>query len=279
MSDKIQAEPCDALSPWDTVQLARHPERPHSSFYLHSFDDFDELHGDRMSGDCRAVLAGTAMFNGRAVMLLGQEKGHDLDSRIAHNFGMPRPEGYRKAGRCYQLAERYQMPLIIFLDSPGAHAGVDAEQHNQSEAIASNIVLMTGLSVPILVYVIGEAMSGGAMAMGVSDYTAMLQYSVYSVISPEGCSGILWKDKQHMDKASEMMAVTAPSLLSRGFIDTIIDEPQGGAHQDPSQILQIVRNDIQVQLDRLCSIPTKQLIAQRQQRLLSPHASLHGDQS
>ena len=174
------------LSPWQTVQLARHPDRPHSSFYIQSFDDFDELHGDRMSADCRAVIAGTAMFNGRSVMLLGQEKGHDLESRIEHNFGMPRPEAYRKAGRCYRLAERYRMPLIIFLDSPGAHAGVDAERHNQSEAIASNIVSMTGLSVPILVYVIGEAMSGGAMAMGVSDYTAMLQYSVYSVISPEG---------------------------------------------------------------------------------------------
>lgn len=273
MSESLQPEPRDGLSSWDTVQLARHPERPHSSFYLQSFEDFDELHGDRMSADCRAVIAGTAMFNGRAVMLLGQEKGHDLESRIEHNFGMPRPEAYRKAGRCYRLAERYHMPLIIFLDSPGAHAGVDAEQHNQSEAIATNIVNMTGLSVPILVYVIGEAMSGGAMAMGVSDYTAMLQYSVYSVISPEGCSGILWKDKLHMDKASQMMAVTAPSLLSRGFIDAIIDEPDGGAHQNPCRILQLVRDDIQVQLDRLCSIPTDQLIAQRQHRLLSSHHS------
>lgn len=273
MSESLQPEPRDGLSPWDTVQLARHPERPHSSFYLQSFEDFDELHGDRMSADCRAVIAGTAMFNGRAVMLLGQEKGHDLESRIEHNFGMPRPEAYRKAGRCYRLAERYHMPLIIFLDSPGAHAGVDAEQHNQSEAIATNIVNMTGLSVPILVYVIGEAMSGGAMAMGVSDYTAMLQYSVYSVISPEGCSGILWKDKLHMDKASQMMAVTAPSLLSRGFIDAIIDEPDGGAHHNPCRILQLVRDDIQVQLDRLCSIPTDQLIAQRQHRLLSSHHS------
>ena len=180
-------------SAWETVQLARHPARPHALDYINHFDGFDELHGDRMYGDCRAVVGGMATFEGVSVMVLGQEKGHDLETRIEHNFGMPLPEGYRKAGRLFRLAERYQMPLIIFLDSPGAFAGVEAEKRNQSEAIASNIVQMTGLKVPIIVYVIGEAMSGGAMAMGVSDYTAMLANSVYSVISPEGALGFSGK--------------------------------------------------------------------------------------
>lgn len=256
-------------SAWDTVKLARHPDRPHASQYIQAFSDFDELHGDRMHSDCRAVIAGTAMHRDRAVMLLGQEKGHDLESRLEHNFGMPRPEAYRKAGRCYRLAERYQMPVIIFLDSPGAHAGISAEQHNQSEAIATNIVNMAGLKVPILVYVIGEAMSGGAMAMGVSDYTAMLSNSVYSVISPEGCSGILWKDKAHMSTASEMMAVTAPSLLDRGFIDKILPEPDGGAHCDSAAMLNTVFADIDVQLDRLCTLSEQALLERRQNRLLS----------
>jgi acetyl-CoA carboxylase carboxyl transferase subunit alpha len=256
-------------SAWETVKLARHSERPHASHYIHAFSDFDELHGDRMYSDCRAVIAGTAMHRGRAVMLLGQEKGHDLESRLEHNFGMPRPEAYRKAGRCYRLAERYHMPVIIFLDSPGAHAGISAEQHNQSEAIATNIVNMAGLKVPILVYVIGEAMSGGAMAMGVSDYTAMLSHSVYSVISPEGCSGILWKDKTHMATASEMMAVTAPSLLERGFIDRILPEPQGGAHCDSSTMLNTVFVDIDVQLNRLCALSEQALLERRHTRLLS----------
>lgn len=255
-------------SAWETVQLARHPARPHALDYINHFDGFDELHGDRMYGDCRAVVGGMATFEGVSVMVLGQEKGHDLETRIEHNFGMPLPEGYRKAGRLFRLAERYQMPLIIFLDSPGAFAGVEAEKRNQSEAIASNIVQMTGLKVPIIVYVIGEAMSGGAMAMGVSDYTAMLANSVYSVISPEGCSGILWKDKLHMQEASEQMAVTAPSLLHHGFIDAIIPEPEGGAHVDKAQTIQTVFSDLSVRLKQLCAYNIDDLVTKRQDRLL-----------
>ncbi len=255
-------------SAWETVQLARHPARPHALDYIKSFDAFDELHGDRMYGDCRAVVGGTATFEGVSVMVLGQEKGHDLETRIEHNFGMPLPEGYRKAGRLFRLAERYQMPLILFLDSPGAFAGVEAEKRNQSEAIASNIVQMVGLKVPIIVYVIGEAMSGGAMAMGVSDYTAMLTNSVYSVISPEGCSGILWKDKLHMQEASEQMAVTAPSLLNHGFIDAIIPEPEGGAHVDKTQTIRSVFSDLSVRLKQLRAQDIDDLVLKRQDRLL-----------
>ncbi|MEC8882816.1 MAG: carboxyltransferase subunit alpha [Pseudomonadota bacterium] len=256
------------LSAWDVVQLARHPERPHGSSYLKTFMDFDQLHGDRMYGDCQSIIAGTAMFDNRAVMLLAQEKGSDLESRIQHNFGMPMPEGYRKAARMYRLAERYRMPVVIFLDSPGAYAGVDAENRNQSQAIADNILLMTGLKVPIVVFVIGEAMSGGAMAMGVSDYTVMLSNSIYSVISPEGCSGILWKDKQHMADASEQMSITAPDLLKRGFIDEIIEEPSGGCHHDPEKVILSIHEVLKIQLDRLTSLSEKDLLKQRESRLL-----------
>lgn len=257
-----------AKNAWETVQVARHPMRPHALDYIRCFDDFDELHGDRMYGDCRAIVGGTATFADMSVMVIGQEKGHDLESRLEHNFGMPLPEGYRKASRLYKLAERYQMPLILFLDSPGAFAGVEAEKRNQSEAIASNIVQMTGLKVPIIVYVIGEAMSGGAMAMGVSDYTAMLSNSVYSVISPEGCSGILWKDKLHMQEASEQMAVTAPSLLSHGFIDAIITEPEGGAHLDKRQTIRTVLTDLSKRLKELLLIDVDVLVQKRQDRFL-----------
>lgn len=257
-----------ALSAWDVVQLARHPMRPHGSDYLKTFTEFDQLHGDRMYGDCQSIIAGTAMFENRAVMLLAQEKGCDLESRMQHNFGMPMPEGYRKAARMYRLAERYRMPVVIFLDSPGAYAGVDAEKRNQSQAIADNILLMTGLRVPIIVFVIGEAMSGGAMAMGVSDHTVMLSNSIYSVISPEGCSGILWKDKSHTIEASQQMSITAPDLLKRGFIDEIIEEPAGGCHLDPKKVILAVHNVLRAQLKRLSSMSEKDLLKLRESRLL-----------
>ena len=262
-------EPRCPAETWDTVKKARMVERPRASDYLASFNDFDELRGDRMHGDCRAVVAGTAMFDQTAVMLLGQEKGRDLTSRMAHNFGMPRPEAYRKARRLYQLAERWSMPIVIFLDSPGAYAGVDAEMRNQSEAIANNILAMTALRVPIVVFVIGEAMSGGAMAMGVADRTYMLSNAIYSVISPEGCSGILWKDKAHTQQAAAQMAVTAASMFDLGYIDGIVDEPGDGAHTDPALMIQGVHDQLRAALKSLMKLSPDDLVASRQKKLLS----------
>lgn len=277
MSDTIQSKrgenPRCLESTWATVLKARHENRPHASDYINAFDDFDELHGDRMHGDCRAVIGGTAMFGQTAVMLLGQEKGRDLNTRITHNFGMPRPEAYRKARRLYTLAERWSMPLVIFLDSPGAYAGVDAEMRNQSEAIASNILAMTALTVPIIVFVIGEAMSGGAMAMGVADRTYMLSNAIYSVISPEGCSGILWKDKSHVQQAAAEMAVTAQSMRDFGYIDGLISEPGEGAHTDPMAAIQSVQRTLRIALDELSSLSADELVSQRQQRLLHMSSS------
>lgn len=253
---------------WDALQAARSPERPRASAYLHSFSQFDELHGDRMFGDCQAVLGGTAFFDDFSIMLLGQEKGHDLESRLKHNFGMPMPEGYRKAARLYRLAERYRMPVVIFLDSPGAYAGVDAEKRNQSEAIASSILEMTSLTVPIVVFVIGEAMSGGAMAMGVSDCTVMLSNSVYSVISPEGCSGILWKDKLHVQDAAEAMEITAPKLLKNGFIDKIITEPESGIQGDFDSVISDVHTTLREILAKLSVLSVDELLKRREMRLM-----------
>lgn len=256
-------------SAWDVVQLARHPDRPRATDYIQSFTDFDALHGDRVYGDCQAIIAGTALFSGQAVMLLGQEKGRDLTTRVRHNFGMPMPEGYRKAARMYRLAERYKMPIVIFLDSPGAYAGVDAEKRNQSHAIADNIVLMTGIKVPIIVFVIGEAMSGGAMAMGVSDHTVMLSHAVYSVISPEGCASILWKDKKYAPEASKQMSITAPELFQSGYIDEIIQEPKGGAHHNAQLMIDSVHRVLHEQLKRLSALTETELLSTRESRLLS----------
>ena len=252
---------------WQTVQRARHPQRPKASQFINSFKDFDQLHGDRMFGDCQAIIGGTALFNNTAVMVMGQEKGHDTQSRIKHNFGMPRPEGYRKALRLYRLAERFQMPLVIFLDSPGAYAGVDAEQRNQSQAIADNILAMTTLRVPIIVYVIGEAMSGGAMAMGVADHIVMYENSIFSVISPEGCSGILWKDKSHTEAAAQAMAIDAPALYTRGFVDELIHEPEPGAHAHQANAIEAMQTSLNAALSSLTAIDQDTLIARRHERL------------
>lgn len=252
---------------WQTVQRARHPNRPKAQQFINSFKDFDELHGDRMFGDCQAIIGGTALFDNTAVMIMGQEKGYDTQTRIKHNFGMPRPEGYRKASRLFSLAEQYQMPLVIFLDSPGAYAGVDAEQRNQSQAIAHNILQMTKLRVPIVAFIIGEAMSGGAMAMGVADHMVMYENSIFSVISPEGCSGILWKDKEHSIDAAHAMAVHATAMLKGGYVDELIHESGDGAHTNPQSAIDAMQVSLRYALKNLMNLDTDALIQRRHARL------------
>jgi len=252
---------------WQSVQRARHPKRPKALQFIESFKDFDQLHGDRMFGDCQAIIGGTALFDDTAVMVLGQEKGHDTQTRIKHNFGMPRPEGYRKASRLFTLAEQYQMPVVIFLDSPGAYAGVDAEQRNQSQAIAHNILQMTSLRVPIIAFIIGEAMSGGAMAMGVTDHIAMYENSIFSVISPEGCSGILWKDKDHSIDAAHAMAVHASAMAKGGFVDELISEPGLGAHTNPQAAIDAMQVSLRNALNSLIDLDIDELIQRRHARL------------
>ena len=221
------------LTPWQVVQLARHPQRPHTRVYIEElFSDFEELHGDRQCGDDPAITAGVASFEGHAVAVIGHEKGDDTESRIHHNFGMPKPEGYRKAKRIFLLAEKFQLPIFTLIDTPGAYPGIDAEERNQSEAIAENLKVMSTLKTPVICTVIGEGGSGGALAVGVGDHLLMLQHSIYSVISPEGCASILWKDKDKVERAAAAMCITAQQLHELGLIDEVVAEPLGGAHRD-----------------------------------------------
>ena len=221
------------LDPWQVVQLARHPQRPHTLDLIELvFQDFELLSGDRFSAEDEALVGGIATFQGRPVMIVGQEKGRDVKDRVKRNFGMPQPQGFRKSKRLFEMAEKFSLPLITLIDSPGAYAGVSAELNNQSEAIASNILSLCNLKTPIITVVIGEAMSGGAMAVGVGDHCAMLEYSIYAVISPEGCASILWKDAKYAQTAADIMQVSARQLMSNKLIDAIISEPLGGAHRD-----------------------------------------------
>lgn len=257
------------LTPWQVVQLARHPERPHSTDYIERiFTDFDELHGDRHSKDCQAIIAGTARINGKSVMVIAQEKGREVDEKVKHNFGMPRPEGYRKALRLMQLAEKFNLPIITIIDTPGAYPGVDAENHNQSEAIARNISVMSSLKVPIVSIVIGEGMSGGALAIGVCDVCLMLEYSIYSVISPEGCASILWKSADYTKNAAEIMQLTAADLLKHKLIDEIIPEPLGGCHRDFDDIAIRAKTLITNKLAYLSGLSVKDLLDKRYEKLM-----------
>jgi len=223
------------LDAWQISQLSRHPQRPHTLDYLASvFDDFDELHGDRHFGDDHAIIAGTAALNGTPVMVIGQEKGRSVKEKLYRNFAMPQPEGYRKALRLMELAERFNMPIITLIDTPGAYPGIEAEERGQSEAIATNLLRMSQLTVPVISVVIGEGGSGGALAIGVANYVMMLQYSTYSVISPEGCASILWKDAAKAPDAAKALGLTSDKLSRLKLIDEIIPEPIGGAHRDPS---------------------------------------------
>ncbi len=256
------------LNSWQIAQMARHPQRPYTRFYLdHVFTDFDELHGDRLYGDDSAIIGGTARLNGQAVVVIGHEKGRDTKEKIRRNFGMPRPEGYRKAKRLMELAERFSLPVLTFIDTPGAYPGIGAEERGQSEAIARNLFVMAGLKTPIICTVIGEGGSGGALAIGVGDRVMMLQYSVYSVISPEGCASILYKSVDKASEAAEAMGITSDRLLGLGLVDRVVPEPQGGAHRDPEQMAMSLRTALAEELASLKTLSTSALLTARGEKL------------
>jgi len=256
------------LSPWQIAQVARHPLRPYTTDYLKLIaPDFQELHGDRMFADDSAIIGGIGRLDGRAVMFIGHQKGRDTKERVRRNYGMPKPEGYRKAQRLMKMAEKFSMPVVTFIDTPGAYPGMGAEERGQSEAIAYSLFLMAKLRTPIISIVIGEGGSGGALAIGVGDRLLMLQYSVYSVISPEGCASILWKSNEKAEDAAEAMRITADSLNEFGLIDEILPEPLGAAHRDPEATAEVIRNAILKHLDDIDQLDIDQLLDQRQQRL------------
>ena len=258
------------LSPWQIAQVARHPLRPYTTDYLKLIaPDFQELHGDRMFADDSAIIGGIGRLDGRAVMFIGHQKGRDTKERVRRNYGMPKPEGYRKAQRLMKMAEKFSMPVVTFIDTPGAYPGMGAEERGQSEAIAYSLFLMAKLRTPIISIVIGEGGSGGALAIGVGDRLLMLQYSVYSVISPEGCASILWKSNEKAEDAAEAMRITADSLNEFGLIDEILPEPLGAAHRDPEATAEVIRNAILKHLDDIDQLDIDQLLDQRQRRLAS----------
>lgn len=258
------------LTPWQVSQVARHPLRPYFLDYAeHIFDDVEELHGDRAFADDSAIITAVARLDDKPVVLIGHQKGRDTNEKLQRNFGMPRPEGYRKSLRIMELAERFKLPVLTFIDTPGAYPGVGAEERGQSEAIARNLREMSQLKTPIISTVIGEGGSGGALAIGVCDRLNMLQYSTYSVISPEGCASILWKDSTKASLAAEAMAITSKHLKKLDLIDGIIDEPLGGAHRDPEQMAATLRESLISTLGELERIPMEQLLEQRYQRLMS----------
>ena len=258
------------LSPWQISQVARHPQRPYTLDYLSLiFTDFEELHGDRTFADDHAIVGGLARFNGRPVMVIGHQKGRDTKEKIYRNFGMPRPEGYRKALRLMKLAEKFGLPVLTFIDTPGAYPGIDAEERGQSEAIGRNLYVMAELKVPVIVTIIGEGGSGGALAIAVGDILQMLQYSTYSVISPEGCASILWKSADKAPEAAETMGITAPRLKTLGLVDRIVNEPLGGAHRDHVAMAQTLKKALQDALTNVSALSTTELLAKRYERLMS----------
>ncbi len=273
LEDKIKARTADIfnhLSSWQVCQLARHPGRPYTLDYLGVIcDEFHELAGDRAFADDAAIVGGLARLAGDAVMVIGHQKGRDTKSKVRRNFGMPRPEGYRKALRLMKMAERFELPILTFIDTPGAYPGVGAEERGQSEAIARNLLEMSILKVPILCTVIGEGGSGGALAIGVGDRTLMLEYATYSVISPEGCASILWKSADKARDAAEALSLTAPRLLKLGLIDSIIPEPLGGAHRNPEAMATTLKKVLVDTLGELKRLSSEDRLAQRYQRLRS----------
>ncbi len=258
------------LSPWQVSQLARHPRRPYTLDYIERvFTDFHELHGDRAFADDPAIVGGVARFHGQPVMIIGHQKGRDTKEKLARNFGMPRPEGYRKAQRLMETAERFRLPILTFIDTPGAYPGVGAEERGQSEAIATSLQLMSRLHTPVICTVIGEGGSGGALAIGVGDHVMMLQYSTYSVISPEGCASILWKSADKAPEAAESLGITADRLKEMGLIDEVIAEPLGGAHSDYDAIAESLSSSLEAALSRMNSYSRDELVERRYQRLMS----------
>ncbi|NCP66131.1 MAG: acetyl-CoA carboxylase carboxyl transferase subunit alpha [Paraglaciecola sp.] len=265
-SKKIFAD----LGAWQISQLARHPMRPYTLDYIpRLFTDFEELAGDRAFADDKAIVGGLVKFDGRPIMVIGHQKGRDTKEKIRRNFGMPKPEGYRKALRLMEMAERFNMPIITFIDTPGAYPGVGAEERGQSEAIARNLKVMSGLKVPVICTVIGEGGSGGALAIGVGDRVNMLQYSTYSVISPEGCASILWKSAEKAPLAAEAMGVSAKQIKALDLINQIVEEPLGGAHRDHDSMAANLKATLKQQLSQLSSLSTEELLSQRYERLMS----------
>ena len=258
------------LSPWQIARVARHESRPYTLDYLGIMaPDFQELHGDRMYADDPAIVGGIGRIDGRACMFIGHQKGRDTKERVRRNYGMPKPEGYRKAQRLMRMAEKFRLPVVTLIDTPGAYPGVGAEERGQSEAIAYSLYLMAGLKTPIVSVVIGEGGSGGALAIGVADRLLMLQYSIYSVISPEGCASILWKSAEKAEDAAEAMRITASSLSEFGLVDEVLQEPLGGAHRKPREAAEGIRNAILKSIEELGQLSTEQLLAERQKRLAS----------
>ena len=256
------------LTPWQISQVARHPQRPYTLDIIQMLcTDFHELHGDRSFGDDPAIVAGLARFNGRSVMVMGHQKGRDLKERTFRNFGMPRPEGYRKAERLMLLAEKFNLPILSFIDTPGAYPGIGAEERGQSEAIGRNLFVMAGLRVPFIASVIGEGGSGGALAIAVADQVLMLQFATYSVISPEGCASILWKSASKAPEAAETLGITAQRLKTLGLIDRIVLEPHGGAHRAPQEMAETLRAAIEESLSSVSAMSTEEMLEQRQARL------------
>ena len=256
------------LTPWQVAQLARHPQRPYTLDYAAAIcEEFYELHGDRMYADDLAIVGGLARFGGRSIMLIGHQTGRDTKERVRRNYGMPKPEGYRKALRLMKMAERFRLPVVTLVDTPGAYPGVGSEERNQSEAIARNLFEMSRLRVPVITVVIGEGGSGGALAVGVCDRLIMLQYSVYSVISPEGCASILWKSADKKELAAEAMGITAERLDKFGLVDEIVKEPLGGAHRDPQVVADALQESLLRHLNEVTQWPEEELVARRYARL------------
>ena len=271
LQDKLKLKTAEIfrnLSPWQVSQLARHPARPYTLDYLGVMaEEFHELAGDRAYADDAAIVGGLARLGGRSAVIIGHQKGRDTKSKIRRNFGMPRPEGYRKALRLMKLAERFQLPVLTFIDTPGAYPGVGAEERGQSEAIARNLLEMSDLKVPIVCTVIGEGGSGGALAIGVGDATLMLQYATYSVITPEGCASILWKSTDKAKDAAEALGITAPRLLELGLVDKVVREPIGGAHRNPRSMAVRLKAILLTQLEQLQALSLPDLLERRYQRL------------
>ncbi|MDA0689538.1 MAG: acetyl-CoA carboxylase carboxyltransferase subunit alpha [Proteobacteria bacterium] len=269
-STKLTEKIYSNLSPWQISQVARHPLRPYTLDYIqHIFTDFDELHGDRLFADDLAIIGGLAKLEGRAVMVIGHQKGRGTKEKVRHNFGMPRPEGYRKARRLVKLAEQYRLPVLSFIDTPGAYPGMDSEERGINEAIAENMAMMSRVRTPLIATVTGEANSGGAIAIGVADQLNMLQYSTYTVITPEGCATILWKSAEHAAAAAEAMGVTSARLQELGIVDQTIPEPLGGAHRDVAATAANIKKALIAQLDKLQAMDIDELVDRRYQRLMS----------
>lgn len=266
LTEKIYSD----LSPWDTVKVARHPMRPYTLDYISRvFTDFQELHGDRHFADDHAIIGGLARLDGEPVMVIGQEKGRGVQEKVKRNFGMPKPEGYRKALRLMEMAERFKLPIVTLIDTPGAYPGIDSEERGISEAIAQNLAVMSRLSTPIICVVIGEGSSGGALGIGVGDHLAMLQYSTYFVISPEGCANIIWKTSDKAPDAAEAMGLTSTILEGLGIVDATIEEPLGGAHRDMDTMADRIKAHLVEQLATLKEMPEQELLDKRYARLMS----------